>query len=35
MIGPSNAALVGGILCAITVFATSWAIPQLWNYRSE
>jgi MFS family permease len=35
MIGPSNAALVGGVLCAVTVFATCWAIPQLWRYRSE
>jgi len=35
MIGPSNAALVGCVLCALTVFATCWAIPQLWRYRSE
>ena len=35
LLGPSNAALVGCVLCALTVFATCWAIPQLWRYRSE
>jgi MFS family permease len=35
LIGAPNAALVGSLLCTLTVFATCWAIPQLWHYRSE
>jgi MFS family permease len=35
ILGPSNAAMAGCILCALTVFGTCWAIPQLWSYRSE
>ncbi|HMA79250.1 MAG TPA: MFS transporter, partial [Candidatus Binatia bacterium] len=35
LLGAPNAALVGGLLCMLTVFATCWAIPQLWRYRSE
>lgn len=35
LIGAPQAALVGCVLCALTVFGTCWAIPQLWRYRSE
>jgi len=35
LIGAPNAALIGCVLCTLTVFATCWAIPQLWSYRSE
>ena len=35
LLGAPNAALVGCLLCTLTVFATCWAIPQLWSYRSE
>jgi MFS family permease len=35
LLGPSHAALVGCVLCALTVFGTCWAIPQLWRYRSD
>ena len=35
LLGAPNAALVGGLLCMLTVFGTCWAIPQLWRYRSE
>ena len=35
LLGAPNAALVGCVLCTLTVFATCWAIPQLWSYRSE
>ena len=35
LLGAPNAALVGCALCTLTVFATCWAIPQLWSYRSE
>jgi len=35
LLGAPNAALVGCVLCTLTVFATCWTIPQLWNYRSE
>jgi len=35
LIGAPNAALVGCVLCTLTVFGTCWAIPQLWSYRSE
>jgi MFS family permease len=35
LLGAPNAALVGCVLCALTVFATCWAIPQLWSYRSD
>lgn len=35
LLGAPNAALVGCVLCALTVFGTCWAIPQLWGYRSE
>jgi len=35
LIGASNAALVGCLLCTLTIVATCWAIPQLWHYRSD
>jgi MFS family permease len=35
LLGASDAALVGCVLCALTVFGTCWAIPQLWTYRSD
>lgn len=35
LLGAPNAALVGCVLCTLTVLATCWAIPQLWHYRSE
>ena len=35
LLGAPNAVLVGCILCALTVFVTCWAIPQLWHYRSD
>jgi MFS family permease len=35
LFGAPNAALLGSVLCALTVFATCWAIPQLWRYRPE
>ena len=35
LLGASNAALVGCVLCATTIFGVCWAIPQLWRYRSE
>jgi MFS family permease len=35
LLGAPNAALVGCVLCTLTVIATCWAIPQLWRYRSE
>lgn len=35
LIGAPNAALAGCVLCTLTVFATCWAIPQLWSNRSE
>ena len=34
LLGAPNAALVGCVLCTLTVFGTCWAIPQLWSYRS-
>lgn len=35
LLGAPQAALLGSLLCALTVVATCWAIPQLWQYRSE
>jgi predicted MFS family arabinose efflux permease len=35
LLGAPAAALVGCLLCALTVAATCWAIPQLWHYRSD
>ena len=35
LIGAPNAALVGCLLCTLTVFGVCWAIPQLWSYRSD
>jgi MFS family permease len=35
LLGAPNAALLGCVLCALTVFGTCWAIPQLWRYRPE
>ena len=35
LLGAPNAALVGCILCTLTVLAVCWAIPQLWWYRSD
>jgi len=34
LLGAPDAALAGSVLCALTVFATCWALPQLWRYRS-
>jgi predicted MFS family arabinose efflux permease len=35
LLGAPNAALVGCLLCTLTIIGTCWAIPQLWHYRSE
>src|SRR5262245_30339443 len=35
LLGAPNAALAGCLLCTLAVFATCWAIPQLWSYRSQ
>jgi MFS family permease len=35
LVGPSNALLLGSVLCAVTIFGVCWAIPQLWAYRSQ
>jgi hypothetical protein len=35
LVGAPNAALLGSVLCALTVLATCWAIPQLWRYRPD
>lgn len=35
LLGASNAALFGSLLCALTVLATCWAIPQLWRYQGD
>jgi MFS family permease len=35
LLGAPNATLLGSVLCALTVFGTCWAIPQLWRYRPE
>jgi predicted MFS family arabinose efflux permease len=35
LIGAPNAALVGCLLCTLTVLGVCWAIPQLWRYRSD
>jgi len=35
LLGAPNAALVGCVLCTLTVIGTCWAIPQLWSYRSS
>ena len=35
LLGAPNAVLVGCLLCTLTIVATCWAIPQLWNYRSD
>lgn len=35
LLGAPNAALVGCILCTLTIIGTCWAIPQLWSYRSS
>jgi MFS family permease len=35
LLGAPNAVLLGSVLCALTVFGTCWAIPQLWRYRPE
>jgi len=35
LLGALNAALLGCVLCAVTVIGTCWAIPQLWRYRPE
>ena len=31
----AGAALVGSVLCTLTIIGTCWAIPQLWHYRSN
>lgn len=35
LLGAPNAALVGCVLCTLTIVGTCWAIPQLWHYRSD
>lgn len=35
LVGAPKAVLLGGVLCVLTVFSISRAIPQLWQYRSE
>jgi MFS family permease len=35
LLGAPNAVLLGSVLCALTVFGTCWAIPQLWRYRPD
>jgi predicted MFS family arabinose efflux permease len=35
LLGAPNAALVGCVLCTLTIIVTCWAIPQLWSYRSQ
>jgi MFS family permease len=35
LLGAPNAALLGSVLCGLTVLATCWAIPQLWRYRPD
>lgn len=35
LLGAPNAALLGCILCTLTIIGTCWAIPQLWRYRSS
>jgi hypothetical protein len=35
LLGAPNAALVGSLLCFLTILGTCWAIPQLWHYRSD
>jgi len=35
LLGAPNAALVGCLLCTLTIIVTCWAIPQLWHYRSD
>jgi MFS family permease len=35
LLGAPNAALLGCVLCALTVLGTCWAIPQLWRYRPD
>jgi MFS family permease len=35
LLGAPNAALVGCVLCTLTIIGTCWAIPQLWRYRSS
>jgi MFS family permease len=35
LLGAPNAALVGSVLCTLTIIGTCWAIPQLWHYRSN
>jgi MFS family permease len=35
LLGAPNAALVGCLLCLLTIFGTCWAIPQLWSYKSD
>lgn len=35
LLGAPNAALAGCVLCCVMVLAVCWAIPQLWQYRSD
>ena len=35
LVGAPNALLLGSVLCAASIVATCWAIPQLWSYRSK
>jgi predicted MFS family arabinose efflux permease len=34
-LGAPNAALAGCVLCCVMVLGVCWAIPQLWQYRSD
>jgi hypothetical protein len=35
LLGAPHALLLGCVLCALTVAAVCWAIPQLWTYRAD
>jgi MFS family permease len=35
LLGAPRAALVGCVICTLSVLAVCWAIPQLWRYRAE
>ena len=35
LLGAPNAVLMGSLLCATSIAATCWMIPQLWRYRSD
>ena len=35
LLGAPNALLLGSVLCAASIAAVCWTIPQLWRYRSD